>query len=145
MRSEFLQTQNICQKNIGEGHSIVRVWHSASREASDTLPGSQPCTQTHSIYNSVLSGFQVFYRHIRRRLGSPWVGPINAALKRLKLATVIPSPTLTLSASYASLSVCRCSDAFSYSFTHAAMNLQPLSRTVLYLASGSSAAVFQSP
>ena len=28
--------------------------------ATDTLPGSQPCTtQTHSIYNFVLSGFQV--------------------------------------------------------------------------------------
>ena len=33
------------QKNINEGHSIERVWHSASREPSDTLPGSQPCTQ----------------------------------------------------------------------------------------------------
>ena len=28
------------------------------------------------------------YRHRRRRLGSPLVGPTNAALKRLKLATV---------------------------------------------------------
>ena len=27
------------------------VWHSASREPSDTLPGSQPCTQTRSIYH----------------------------------------------------------------------------------------------
>ena len=35
-------------------------WYSASREPSDTLPGSQPCTQTHTIYNnSGLSGFQV--------------------------------------------------------------------------------------
>ena len=33
------------QKKINEGHSIQRVWHSASREPSDTLPGSQPCTQ----------------------------------------------------------------------------------------------------
>ena len=33
------------QKKIGEGHSIERVWHSASREPSDTLPGSQPCTE----------------------------------------------------------------------------------------------------
>ena len=32
-------------RKIGEGHSIERVWHSASREPSDTLPGSQPCTQ----------------------------------------------------------------------------------------------------
>ena len=33
------------QKKIDEGHSIERVWYSASREPSDTLPGSQPCTQ----------------------------------------------------------------------------------------------------
>ena len=33
------------QKKIDKGHSIERVWHSASREPSDTLPGSQPCTQ----------------------------------------------------------------------------------------------------
>ena len=40
-----------CQKNIDDGHSIERVWHSASREPSDTLPGSQPCTQTRTIYH----------------------------------------------------------------------------------------------
>ena len=40
------------QKKINEGHSIERVWHSASREPSYTLPGSQPCTQkTRSIYH----------------------------------------------------------------------------------------------
>ena len=33
------------QRKINEGHSIERVWHNASREPSDTLPGSQPCTQ----------------------------------------------------------------------------------------------------
>ena len=33
------------KKKINEGHSIERVWHSVSREPSDTLPGSQPCTQ----------------------------------------------------------------------------------------------------
>ena len=33
------------QRKIDEGHSVERVWHSASREPSDTLPGSQPCTQ----------------------------------------------------------------------------------------------------
>ena len=32
------------QRKIDEGHSIERVWHSASHEPSDTLPGSQPCT-----------------------------------------------------------------------------------------------------
>ena len=39
------------QKKIDEVQSIERVWHSASREPSDTLPGSQPCTQTRSIYH----------------------------------------------------------------------------------------------
>ena len=52
-------TQSTCQKKMEEGHSIYRVWYSASREPSDNLPGSQLCTLTHSIYNSVLSGFQV--------------------------------------------------------------------------------------
>ena len=31
-------TKYTCQKKIDEGHSIERVWHSASREPSDTLP-----------------------------------------------------------------------------------------------------------
>ena len=35
----------ICQKKIADGHSTERVWHSASREPSDTLPGSQPCAK----------------------------------------------------------------------------------------------------
>ena len=39
------------------------------------------------------------HRHSRRRLGSPWVCPINAALKRLKVAAVTPDATSTLSAS----------------------------------------------
>ena len=40
------------QRKINERHSIERVWHSAGREPSDTLPGSQPCTQkTRSIYH----------------------------------------------------------------------------------------------
>ena len=29
------------QRKINERHSIERVWHSAGREPSDTLPGSQ--------------------------------------------------------------------------------------------------------
>ena len=33
------------QRKIDDGHSIERVCHSASREPSDTLPSSQPCTQ----------------------------------------------------------------------------------------------------
>ena len=32
-------------------------------------------------------GFRLLYRHSQRRLGSPWVDPIKAAIKRLKLAT----------------------------------------------------------
>ena len=53
-------TKYTCQEKIDEGHSIERVWHSASREPSDTLPGSQPCTQKRvaSIPHSVLLGFQ---------------------------------------------------------------------------------------
>ena len=90
-------------------------------------------------------GFRLFYRHSRRRLGSPWVGPINAALKCLKLATVTPGATSTLPVSSASLFLCRCSEAFPFSFTHAAINLQPHSRAVLYQAPESSAAVSQSP
>ena len=42
------------QRKIDDGHSIERVWHSASREPSDTLPGSQPMhpkTRTGSIYH----------------------------------------------------------------------------------------------
>ena len=90
-------------------------------------------------------GFRFLYRHSRRRSGSPWVGPINAALKHLKLATVTPGATSTLSASSVPLFLYRCSGAFSSSFTHAAINLQPLSRTVLYQTPGSSAAVLHSP
>ena len=44
-------TEYTCQDKIDEGHSIERVWYSASREPSDTLPRSQPCTQTRSIYH----------------------------------------------------------------------------------------------
>ena len=44
-----------------------------------------------------------FIGHSRRRFGSPRVGPINAALKPLKLATVTPGATSTLSAPSASL------------------------------------------
>ena len=48
-----------CQKKIQEGHSIESLIY---REPSDTAPGSQLSrisTQSHSIYNSVLSGFEV--------------------------------------------------------------------------------------
>ena len=54
-------SQRTCKENIKGGHSIEIVFlSSASREPSDTLPGSSPCPQPHIIYNnSVLSGFQV--------------------------------------------------------------------------------------
>ena len=53
-------------------------------------------------------GFRFLYRHTRRRLGSPWVGPINAAApKRLKLAidrlvtqVCLPLPLLSSSAGF---------------------------------------------
>ena len=142
----FLYTQRTCQKKIEEGHSIERVWYSASREPFDTLPGSQPCTQTHSIYHTPYShGFRLLERHSRRRLGRSWVGPINAAQKRPKLATVTqvqpqPCPPLPLLFSFADVWT-----HFLVPYTHAAINLQPPPCTVLYQTPGSSAAVHQSP
>ena len=59
--------------------ALNRVWYIASREPSDTLPGSQPCTQTHSIYR--VSGLSI---DSRRRLGSPWVGTTNAVTPGMK-------------------------------------------------------------
>ena len=44
--------QSTCQKKIEEGHSIERVWYNASRESSDTLPGSRTCTQMRSVYHA---------------------------------------------------------------------------------------------
>ena len=106
-------------------------WCSASREPSDALPRLQPCTQTHSIYHTPYTqGFRLLSRHSRRRLGNPWIGPISAARKRLKLATVTPGATSTLSASSASLFLCRCLDAFYSSCAHAAINLQRPSCTM---------------
>ena len=53
-------TKYTSQKKIEEGHSIERVWYNASREPSDTLPGSQPCTQTRSVYHTPYSqGFSL--------------------------------------------------------------------------------------
>ena len=57
-------TQSTCQKKIEQRHSMERVQYTASRELSDTPPPprsklSPICTQAHSIYNSVLSGFRV--------------------------------------------------------------------------------------
>ena len=45
-------TEHLPEKKIEEGHSIERVWYNASREPPGTLPGSQPCTQTRSVYHT---------------------------------------------------------------------------------------------
>ena len=120
----------------------------AGREPSDTPPNRNhlalapkgiASTTPHS------QGFRFIYCHSRRRLGSPWVGRINAALKRLQLAIVTPGATSTLSASSASLFLCRCLDTFFCFFTYATTNLQPSSCTVLYQTPGSSDVVVQSP
>ena len=96
------------------------------------------CTLRHNTYNTVLSGFPGFPIGAADAVsGVLGVGPINAALKRLKLSTVIPGVTSTLSASSAFLSLYRFSDAFSSFLAHAAINLQPPSHTVLYQTPGS--------
>ena len=105
------------------------------------------CTQRHNIYaqHRILRDSRLSYRHSRRYLGSPWFGPTNEALKCLKLAAVNPGTTLTLSTSSAYVLFHRRSDAFSFSFAHAAINSQSPSHTVLYQTPGSSPAVLQSP
>ena len=133
-----------------ESHSLRRVWYRASREPNDTRLESQlprTCIQRHDTYNTALSGFSVFMLAEPRPLREFWFGPINAALKRLKLPTVTPGAASALSSSSVSLFVCRLSDAFSSFLAHAAINLEPPLHTGLYLyqALGSSAVVLQSP
>ena len=91
---------------IEEEVSIERVWYTASREPSDNpLDRNYLAFAPKGIASTTPSsqGFRFLYRHRRRRLGRPWIGPINAALKCLKLATVTPRATSTFSASSASL------------------------------------------
>ena len=106
----FLETQSIRQKKIGEGHSTEKVWSSASREPSDTLPGSQPCTQTHSIYNSVtlrVSGFSICTVDVRESVG--WSNQRGS--KTSQACYSHPRRNLNLvRLSSASLFLCRCSD-----------------------------------
>ena len=64
-----------CQEKIEEGHLIERVWHIISREPS-TTPYSQ--------------GFRFFYRHSRRRLGSPWVGLTKRGSKTFHACYSLP-------------------------------------------------------
>ena len=75
---------------------------------------------------------------------TPLVRPIKATLKSLNLPTVTLRATSIMSASSVYRFLCRVSDAFSSSLTHAAINRQTPSHTVLCQASGSSAAVLQS-
>ena len=133
---------------------MKRVWSNANRELSHPIPppsgsqlslafvpGGMPSTTT-----PYSQGFRLCYRHSRRRLGSPWVGPIKATLKRLKLAKVTPGATSTMFASPAYLFFCRFPDALCSSPTHEAINLQPPPHIVLYQTprSSSAAAVLQS-
>ena len=99
LQREHMTTKTNKTKTIKreEGHLIERVWSTASHEPSDT-----PSDRYYLAFAS--KGISST---------TPWVGPINAALKRLKLTTVTPGATLTLSASSASLFLCRFSDAFS--------------------------------
>ena len=127
-------TQSTRQKKM-EGHSIKRVLYTPPAANHPIPPRIAAISDLHpkAVSTTTLTpysqGFRLLYRQNRRRLGSPWVGPINAALKRLKLAIVTPGATLTLSAS----SSAGVRTHFPLpSFAHAAMNLQPPSRTVLY-------------
>ena len=75
----------------------------------------------------------------RRRFKGAGDGPSSAALKRLNFPTVTPDATTTLSASSASLFLCRVIAALSSSFLHLAINLRPPSMTVSSHAPRSSA------
>ena len=81
-------------RNIKGGPSVEgRVWYIASRELYDASPGSHLpfiYTQMHDIYIATLSGFSSFAIGAFARES---LCPINAALKRLKLPTVIPDAT----------------------------------------------------
>ena len=90
-RKKVTVTQSTCQKKIEERHSMERVWFVQAASHPKPSPDRNHAPKRKaSTENSVLSGLQIYnYRHSRRRLGSPRVGPINAALKRLELATTV--------------------------------------------------------
>ena len=108
-----------CQKKIEEEHSIERVRYSASREPSDTLPGSQPCTRTHSIYHTLYSqGFSfsltaqsTTLRESLWLVQSTLLESVSSLLQSPQVQPQ-PCPPLTLLSS----SRC-CLDALSSSFT----------------------------
>ena len=72
-------------------------------------------------YSLSLRVLRLPYRRSRHRFGSPSVGPTNAAPKRLKLPTVTPGATSTLSISSAPLFHCHLSGLFSSPFSYASI------------------------
>ena len=116
-----------------EGHLLEERGFGILPAASHAKPppGSQLpriCTQGNNIPHRTLRVPRLPYRRSRRRYGSPRVGPLNMSLKRLKLPTVTPGATSTLSASSASLFLCRFSDVF----PHDHKSSTPPSHTVMY-------------
>ena len=95
----------------------------------------------------MLKVLRIIYRHNGRRSGSLWVGPINAALKHLKLPMVILGVTLTLSASSASLfsSLPVFGRLFLFRHPHGHTSTAPFEYHVLYQTPESSAAMLQLP
>ena len=69
--------------------SLERVPHIASRAFRCPPPPDRNhlafAPKDTTFTTSYSQGFQDFYRRSRRRFRDPWVGPINVALKRLKL------------------------------------------------------------
>ena len=75
-------TEHMPEKNKGEGHSIERVWYIVPAASHPiTSPDRNHASKRIASTTPYSQGFRFFYRHRRPRLGSPWVGPINAALK----------------------------------------------------------------
>ena len=112
------------------------IRHVAGRKTFDTPPHPDRnyilipriSTQRHNVYNTIpyFEGRVLrLARHhwcSRRHFGSPWVGPINLALKRFQLSTILPGATSTTCASSTSLFLCRVLGAFSSSLTHVVIN-----------------------
>ena len=142
-----------------EGRSLKKDWHIVSRGPSGTPPGSQLLTpriftQRHRPISTtpVSQGFEaasLLYQRSQRRFGTPWVGPINAALKRLQLATVVhPTCNLNLVRLFCLsflLSIFGGRFFLLPNPSYASINLQPASHTLLYRTPRSSAAMLRSP
>ena len=77
-----------------QGRSLKRDWYIASRGPSGTPPDRNYLAfAPKGIISTTppsrgLEAASLLYQRSQRRLGTPWVGPINAARKRVKLATV---------------------------------------------------------